>query len=455
MEKNALPACRVLCMMHRLYRRIKMTDDSRAIFRRGAAAGAFGGVLISIVIGAGLANGTFDGGLFGKGLPMRRIQEKMGTLQNVIDEYFLFEEDMEQVENSIYKGLMAGLNDPYSVYYTPEEFDLLMEESEGSYCGIGMQVTQDYNTGVLFIVRVFKGSPAEEAGLKKGDIIEQVDGVDVTSMDLEVLTREYIRGEEGSIADITVLRGGESITIPVERGMVEIDTVDYKLLEDKTGYILVTEFDGVTTEQFKSAVDELEEKGMKRLVIDLRNNPGGVLESAVDMAAYLLPEDKLDGTLVSTADKNGRGFRYFSKDGQICFEENDGGGTNYDYPKEDGHQLDLPVAVLMNGQSASASEMFAGALRDYEAAILVGTTSFGKGIMQSVLSLEDGSGVKVTVAHYFTPSGFKLHEIGLEPDVKVEMDEALYEEFYDEFEIPLDRDNQFLRAVEELKGKEE
>ena len=218
-------------------------------------------------------------------------------------------------------------------------------------------------------------------------------------------------------------------------------------MEDGIGYIQVIEFDNVTFGQFKTAVDRLEAQGMKQLVIDLRNNPGGVLDTAVEMAAYLLPEDKMDGTIVSTADKYNRGTRYYCSGGQILSESNDGSAENEAYPKEDGHQLNIPIVILQNEFSASASEVFAGAMRDYGAAKLVGTTSFGKGIVQSILPLNDGSAVKVTVAHYYTPSGFDLHGKGLEPDVEEELDEALTEQF----EILPEEDNQLKKAVEVVK----
>ena len=381
-------------------------------------------------------------------LNLQRIGNKLDLLEQVVDDYFLFEEDVdtEQMEAGIYKGMLAGLEDPYTTYYTAEEYRAMTEETEGVYCGIGVQVSQNLETGIITILRVFPGSPAEEAGLKKGDILYKVGALDVYDQELDTLVSQYIRGEEGTFVDLTVLRDGEEISATVERRMVESVTVEAQLLPDKTGYVMVTQFDLVTADQFISAVDSLEKQGMERLVIDLRDNPGGVVDACVKMAAYLLPEDQYEGTILSTADKNGKGDRYYCQGGKLLFE---GSGSNPEYPMDDGHELDMPIAVLINGMSASASEVFAGALRDYGMATLVGTTSFVKGIVQALLPLDDGSAVKVTIAHYYTPSGHDIHKKGLEPDVEIELE--LDEDLIGQYDVPLDRDNQVQKAIEVLK----
>ena len=381
-------------------------------------------------------------------LNLQRIGNKLDLLEQVVDDYFLFEEDVdtEQMEAGIYKGMLAGLEDPYTTYYTAEEYRAMTEETEGVYCGIGVQVSQNLETGIITILRVFPGSPAEEAGLKKGDILYKVGALDVYDQELDTLVSQYIRGEEGTFVDLTVLRDGEEISATVERRMVESVTVEAQLLPDKTGYVMVTQFDLVTADQFISAVDSLEKQGMERLVIDLRDNPGGVVDACVKMAAYLLPEDQYEGTILSTADKNGKGDRYYCQGGKLLFE---GSGSNPEYPMDDGHELDMPSAVLINGMSASASEVFAGALRDYGMATLVGTTSFGKGIVQALLPLDDGSAVKVTIAHYYTPAGHDIHKKGLEPDVEIELE--LDEDLIGQYDVPLDRDNQVQKAIEVLK----
>ena len=288
--------------------------------------------------------------------------------------------------------------------------------------------------------------------MKRGDILYKVGDIEAVSTDLDVLVKEHIKGEEGTYVDLTVLRDGEEVPLHVERRMVETDTVEHQMLEDKTGYILVSQFDVVTGDQFEKAVNDLESQGMERLIIDLRDNPGGVVDSCVQMAAYVLPEDKLDGTILTTATKEGESDRYYCKDGQILHEYNDG-STDKKYPKPDDHEITVPIAVLINGQSASASEVFSGALQDYGVAKLVGTTSFGKGIVQSLLPLDDGSAIKITVAHYYTPAGNDLHKKGLTPDVEVEYETPDVSDLNIYDSIPLDRDNQVQKAIEVLKSE--
>ncbi len=352
-------------------------------------------------------------------LDLTAINSKLKLLQRIIGNEFLFDEDMTKVSDGIYKGMVSGLEDAYSVYYTEDEFNALMEESSGNYCGIGAVVQKDIKTGLVTIVRVFKQSPAEEAGLKAGDILYMVDDMEITGLDLDILVRTYIRGEEGTEVVLTVLRGDDyqKVELHITRRMIETETVEYKMLDNSIGYVTVTEFDQPTYEQFKNAIEELQKEGMKGLVIDLRNNPGGLLNTVVDMLDYMLP----DGLLVYTSDKNGNGDKYYS---------------------DDGHQVDVPLVVLVNGNSASASEVFTGAIKDFKWGTIIGTKTFGKGIVQDIIPLGDGSGLKITVAHYYTPSGFDLHGKGIEPDIEVELDkDAAY---------GADSDNQLKAAVDEL-----
>ncbi|MDD3253149.1 MAG: S41 family peptidase [Lachnospiraceae bacterium] len=382
-------------------------------------------------------------------LDLLSLNKKLSTLQDIINRDFLFDEDMSKVEDGIYKGLMYGLDDPYSVYYTAEEYAQMSEETSGVYCGIGAMISQNIETGIMTAIRVFPGSPAEEAGMKKGDIFYKVDGQDVSQFDLDVLVQQHVRGEEGTYVDLTVLRDGEEVSLHVQRRMVENPTVEHQMMEDKTGYVLVTQFDVITGDQFQTAVEDLEKQGMERLVIDLRDNPGGVVDSCVQMAAYLLPEDPFDGMLLSTASKHGQEDKYYCEDGELRHETAEGKRLEKRYPKTDDHELDMPIAVLLNGQSASASEVFAGALQDYKKAVLVGTTSFGKGIVQNLIPLTDGSAVKLTVAHYYTPAGNDLHKKGLTPDVEVEY-EVPENPGQDMAEI-LKQDNQVQAAIEAIK----
>lgn len=381
-------------------------------------------------------------------LELDRISQKMELIQQIVDQYYLFDENLEKVEAGIYTGLMFGLEDPYSVYYTEEDFNKLMEDTEGVYCGIGAMVSQNRSTGIISIAKVFEDAPSFEAGLLPGDIIFSVDGTEVTGMDLDLLVGTYIKGEEGTKVKMTVVRGdaAEYVDLEIERRQIEVPTVEHQMLEDKVGYIYVMQFDTITAAQFRAAVDDLETQGMEKLVVDLRSNPGGVLDGVVEMLAYVLPEDVMDGVLVTTSDKDGKGETYFSKDGKLqC--KSDYGRISSEYPKKDTHQLDIPIAVLVNENSASASEVFTGAIKDYEWGVIVGTKTFGKGIVQNLIPLGDGTAIKLTTSHYFTPSGFDLHGKGIEPDVVVELDEELKKMAV----VPLDEDNQVKAALDELE----
>jgi len=376
------------------------------------------------------------------------INAKMSYIQKIIDQHFLFEEDMDAVEDGIYTGLMYGLADPYSVYYNEEDYAALQEDTSGEYCGIGAMVSQNPTTGILSIYKVFEGAPAFEAGMLPGDILYKVSGEEVTGQDISIIVNNYIRGEEGSRVKITVLRGdsNEEVELDVERRQVEVPTVEHEMLENNVGYIQVTEFGEVTSQQFADAAEDLKSQGMEKLVIDLRDNPGGVLDGVVEMLAYVLPEDKMEGLLLYTADKDGRGDKYFCKGGKLRYES-DYGYKNTSFPKEDGHEIDVPLAVLVNGNSASASEVFTGAIQDYEAGVVVGTQTFGKGIVQSVVPLGDGTAIKLTTAHYYTPSGFDLHGVGLTPDVEVELDEKLRTQAV----VDKQEDNQLQTAIAALE----
>lgn len=445
-----------------------MEKENRNKFWKGVLAGALvtalsGLVIVGIATGISLIGRTMIGDRLpaqGSGVPgieaasdglnMDRIEDKIGLLESIIDDRFLYEIDSETMESGIYRGLMAGIDDPYAVYYDAQEYQEMQESFAGTYCGIGVMVSQNINTRLTTVVRVFEGSPGEKAGMLPGDILYKVGDTDVTSMDINVIVNQHIKGMEGTVVRMTVLRDGQEVELKAVRAQVEVPTVEYKLLNDNTGYVLVTQFDLITASQFVEAVEAMEAEGMERLVIDLRGNPGGVLDSAVDMAAYLLPEDKFEGTLVYTEDKNGKGERYYCQDGQIRFEATSK-NSNSNYPKEDGHQLDLPMAVLINGDSASAAELFAGCLQDYGWAKIVGTTSFGKGIVQNLIPLTDGSAIKLTTERYFTPSGFCLHEKGITPDVE----EALNEELLQKVVVTPEEDNQLQKAIEVLKNPQQ
>ena len=377
-------------------------------------------------------------------LDLNRITKKITTLQQIIDKYYLFDEDTTKVEDWIYKGMMYGLNDPYTTYYTAEEYQKLSEDTEGEYHGIGVMISQNRSTGIITVIKVFKDTPAAEAGMRPGDVLYKVGDMEVTGMDMDILVKDYIKGKDGSEVALTVFRQdeGEYVDLKMERRNVTVQTVEYQMLEDHVGYIAVSQFDVVTAGQFKAAVDDLEKQGMKKLLVDLRNNPGGVLDAVVGMLDYILPDDLMiegDKDLVRTnteatllvymADKNGKGGQEYASDG---------------------HSLDIPMAVLVNGESASASEVFTGAMKDYGRATVVGTKTFGKGIVQNLIPLDNGTAIKMTTAHYYTPSGFDLHGKGIEPDVEVE----LKEEFKNQITVDVKEDNQIPVSYTHLRAHE-
>lgn len=353
------------------------------------------------------------------------IVKKLTFLQSLVDDYYL--EDVEGIsfEDGVYKGFIASLQDPYSTYYTAEEYNALMESSSGIYFGIGATVSQDVKTGIITIVKPFKDSPAYKAGILPGDIIYKVNDEEVTGVDLsEVVSK--MKGVEGTSVLISIMREGNSqpLEFTVIRRQIEVPTIEYRMLDNKLGYIIISEFDEITVEQFKAAVNTLERKGMKGLIVDVRNNPGGLLDSVVKILDRLLPP----GLIVYTEDKN----------------------NNREEEKAvDQKKINVPMAVLINGNSASASEIFAGTLQDYKTATIVGTTSFGKGIVQKVIPLTDGTAVKLTISKYFTPSGRNIHGAGITPDIEVELDEAMQKEVT----IPIEKDNQLQKAIEAIMNQ--
>ncbi len=354
----------------------------------------------------------------------KEVNDKIEEINEYIDDYFYFEIDEEKQEEALYDAILAGLDDPYSVYYTEEEFAELQETNSGEYVGIGAVVTQDADM-IVSIVRPVKNSPAEEAGLMAEDIIVEVDGVEIIDQELTVVV-DMIRGEEGTKAKIKIYRPSTSeyMDFEVERRVVENYSVSYKMLEDNIGYILVEQFYDNTCTEFIEAFEDLEAQGAKAMVVDLRDNPGGLLTAVVDMCDYLMKE----GPIVTTEDK-------------------DGNVTN-SYSSTDEEYTELPMAVLINGNSASASEIFAGALQDTGVAEIIGTTSYGKGIVQSVIPLSDGTAIKITVAKYFTPNGNDIHEIGIVPDYEVELADGRT----NAVGIDYAEDLQLHKAEEVLKG---
>lgn len=348
---------------------------------------------------------------------------KMKIIENVIDTYFYKEDvDKDAMVDGIFKGMVESLGDPYSEYYSKEELESLYQDSFGVYYGVGAYVSLDTTTGLAKVSGIIADSPAEEADLRAEDIIYKVDDVDVTGMTLQE-TVSLIKGDENTTVKLTLIRDGKEIEKEVTRRKVESPTVKFEMLDDGMAYIQITEFDTVTVDQFTEAMAMARGNDMKGLILDLRSNPGGNLSSVVSIAKQMLPK----GLIVYTEDRD---------------------GNREEYSCDGSKELDVPMVVLVNGNSASASEILAGAIKDYGIGTLVGTTTFGKGIVQRPIELSDGSAVKLTISSYYTPNGINIHGIGIEPDVECEFDSERYysDEAYD---------NQLEKAKEVLLQKME
>ena len=396
------------------------------------------GLLTGVVVSALAASCIFIGIKFADVIQQRRVKPastehtaaenvvsddtmaKLEAIEEVIEKYYYQEEDIntDGMIEGMYAGVVASLGDPYSVYYTAEEWKEMMQETEGIYFGIGAYISLDKTTGFGKINGVIENTPAQDAGLRENDIIYKIDGESAQGLDLtEIVSR--IKGEEGTTVHLTIYREGEKdyLEMDVVRKQIESPTVNYEMLENNIGYIQITEFDDVTVNQFEEAMQAVQGAGAAGLILDLRSNPGGSLSAVVDISRQLLPE----GLIVYTEDRSGERVEY-SCDGD--------------------REIRMPLVVLVNGNSASASEILAGAIKDYGKGVLIGTTTFGKGIVQRILPLTDGTAIKLTVSAYYTPKGNNIHNIGIEPDIVCEFDaDAYYDDGYD---------NQLDMAVKEL-----
>lgn len=349
------------------------------------------------------------------------VIQKINLLKSAIEYYYVEDLDEDALADGLYSGLMDSLGDPYAEYYTPEQWIALQNSTEGIYYGIGAYMKKDTVTGYPQITGVIRDTPAEEAGILIDDYIYEVDGTDVFDMNLSDVTA-MIKGPEGTTVSLTIIRAstGEELAMTLERRKVETPTVEYEMLEGNIGYISISEFDTVTVDQFAEALAMVKGNGAEGLILDLRGNPGGNLSAVVEIGRMLLPK----GLIVYTENKYGERNEY-SCDGERC--------------------IDMPMMVLVNGGSASASEILAGAIKDYGVGTLLGTTTYGKGIVQRLIALDDGSAIKLTVSHYYTPLGNDIHKVGIVPDIELEFDADAYAEDQ--------TDNQLDRAVELLQQK--
>ena len=350
---------------------------------------------------------------------------KLDELMGQINLNYYEDVDASVLQKGLYSGLLEGLNDPYSAYYTEEEYKDLMEQTQGNFYGIGAGLSQDKESMQVTITKVYEDTPAEKAGLKAGDVIVKVDDIDATSMEVSDLV-QHIRGEEGTTVHLEIYRPGESddLEYDIERAKVNYETVTGQLLDGGIGYIYVSEFGEDTANQFEKTIADLESQGMKAMIVDLRNNGGGMITAVTQMLDDILPE----GLLVYTEDKY---------------------GNRQEFKSSDDTKLEYPMAVLVNGYSASASEIFAGAIRDYDYGTLIGTTTYGKGVVQKIIPLPDGDAVKLTIAKYYTPKGENIQGTGIDPDIELE-----YEYTGDpDADFDIYSDNQVAKAIEVLEGE--
>ena len=412
-------------------RRRREKSGDRGLFFAGLVAGLAGTLLIVGIcyLGFGLqraiesrSEDSQDAVSFTEGSAIdASVLKKLQALENSIDKYYYLDEVTDEtLQNGVYKGMLESLGDPYSEYYTAEELNEILQQTEGVYYGIGAYVSLDTATGLPKISGTMAGSPAEAADLRADDLIYEVDGTATYGLSLTEAV-SMIKGPEDTDVTLTIVREGEAdyMEVTLTRRRVEAPTVEMEMLEDGMAYIQVTEFDDVTVDQFADALATARGSGMKGLILDLRGNPGGSLDAVVEMAGMLLPE----GLIVYTEDKQGKRTEY-TCDGK--------------------RQLEVPLVVLVDGNSASASEIMAGAIKDYGIGKLVGTTTFGKGIVQQIMPFRDGSAVKLTISAYYTPKGNNIHGIGIEPDVECKFDGEAY---YASDDHP---DNQLEKAKEVL-----
>lgn len=374
-------------------------------------AGRFSGVVVSV-------DSADDSS--GSAINSATIQ-KLQMLEEQIDQNYYQADSLtkEQKADGLYKGLFESLNDPYSVYYTAEEVEDLTESLTGTFSGIGAYISLDQTSGYPKISGVIAGAPAEAAGLLANDIIYEVDGENVSGQSLDEVVSK-VRGEKGTDVTLTIVRTGETdyLKITITRDDVDAETVTSKVLEDGIGYLQITEFDTVTTDQFTEQLQNLYDQDIKALILDLRDNPGGDVDVVTAVADHIIPEGLI-----------------------FYMEDRDGNQTSYS--TDDEFEIQIPLAVLVNGNSASASEILTGAIQDSGCGTVIGTQTYGKGVVQTVYQLLDGTAVKLTVADYYTRGGNNINKVGITPDIEVELDAEAY--------LEDGSDNQLQTAIETLQ----
>lgn len=347
------------------------------------------------------------------------IAINLAKYKEIINKYYLGEVDEEKLKEGAIKGYIEGLDDPYTEYISKEEMEEYMEDTLGNYVGIGIYMTADKKSDKVKVLSPIKDSPAEKAGIEPGDIIVSVNGKTYNSSEMSTMTND-IKGEEGTEVEITILRGTETKEFKIKRKKIKVNPVESKVLENNIGYIKFTSFDETTAEDFKTKYEELKKSKIKSLIIDLRNNGGGLVDQALKIADYMAEKDSV---LLYEVDKKGNEEVKKSENNPIISE---------------------PVIILTNENTASASEILAGALKDLGKAKIVGTKTYGKGVIQQILSVKDGSGIKLTVEEYQTPNRNKINKIGIEPDETVE----LPSDVESVINVPEEKDTQLQKAKE-------
>jgi len=352
----------------------------------------------------------------------KKIASKLDNYKAIIDKYYLGEVDENKLEEGAIKGYIEGLGDPYTEYISKEDMDSYLDDTMGNFVGIGIYMIKNTENDRIQVLSTIKGSPAEKAGVQAGDLIISADGVEYHADDMSTAANK-IKGEAGTNVKLEVLRGTEKLTFNITREKVKVNQVEGKVLSNNIGYIQFSSFDETTAEDFKAKYEELAKQNIKSLIIDLRNNGGGIVDQALEIADYMTDKDSV---LLYEVDKNGNEKVQKAKEDPI---------------------INMPIVILTNENTASASEILAGALKDLGKAKIVGTKTYGKGVIQQILKLNDGSGLKITIEEYQTPNKNKINKVGIEPDEPVELPKELQNQLV----VEESKDTQLQKAIELLK----
>lgn len=409
--------------------------DSKKKFWLGVAAGAAAlAIVITIVLFVLTSNGLLKMKFYKNGYSTvaqteqtdeitdenataEGIQSKLSLLNEYIKELFLYDDvDQKELIEGIYRGYIDALNDPYSAYYSSDEYAELKNYTGGTYGGIGVVASQDKDTKLITVSQVREGSPAEAVGMQMGDIIMAVDGVDITAEELDAVV-DMIQGDEGTEVTISVLRNGATLDFTMTRAILDTINVQHAMKEDGVGYIYISKFVGTAATELKAALDDLNSQGMKKLIIDVRSNPGGALDVIIDCCDIFL------------------------KDGQTILKVKDKYDNTTTYDATGDAEYNVPMVILTNQYTASAAELFTLAMKDYGLATIVGKTTYGKGVVQQTFDLGDGSAIKLTVEYYYGPNDDCVQDVGITPDYEVE------------YEVTGDTDSQYNKAMEIIKQK--